>query len=97
MKTPLAILFVLASISLFVHDINGDLETTLKVNGGELRLALHTGDSSLKATIDSLDQEVNGIPVSSTMLKSSKLSLKLEVPGPTETASEKRERKLRVF
>src|SRR5215469_11340943 len=70
-----------AAIS-FAQDIAGDWNGTLHVNGAELRLVLHiskSADGSWKATLDSVDQGANGIPVSSATLKDSKLSL--DVPA----------------
>src|SRR5215469_6844390 len=69
-----------AAIS-FAEDITGDWNGTLHANGVELRLVLHVSknsDGSLKATLDSVDQGANGIPVSSAMLKDSKLSLNVQ-------------------
>jgi len=60
------------------QDIAGDWQGTLSANGAELRLVLHiakNADGTLKATLDSVDQGANGIPVSSISLKDSKLSL----------------------
>jgi hypothetical protein len=60
------------------QDIAGDWQGTLSANGAELRLALHitkSTDGTLKATLDSVDQGANGIPVSSISLKDSKLTL----------------------
>lgn len=60
------------------QDIAGDWNGKLNVNGAELRLVLHikkNADGSLKATLDSVDQGANGIPVSSATLKDSKLTL----------------------
>jgi dienelactone hydrolase len=79
----LLIMFALilsATIS-FAEDITGDWNGTLHVNGAELRLVLHINknpDGSLKATLDSVDQGANGIPVSSATLKDSKLSLDVQ-------------------
>jgi hypothetical protein len=61
--------------------IVGDWQGTLKPPGAELRLVLHiteSGDGSLKATLDSIDQGANGIPVTSITLKDSKLNLTVE-------------------
>jgi len=61
--------------------IVGDWQGTLKTGGAELRLVLHItegGDGSLKATLDSVDQAANGIPVTSITLKDSKLNLTVE-------------------
>ncbi|MGA2651675.1 MAG: alpha/beta hydrolase [Terracidiphilus sp.] len=57
--------------------IAGDWQGTLNA-GVELRLALHitaAKDGTLSATLDSVDQGANGIPVTSVTLKDSKLSL----------------------
>ena len=48
---------------------------------GDLRLVLHIAkapNGSLTATLDSVDQEANGIPVKSATLKDSKLTLDVE-------------------
>ncbi len=60
------------------QDISGDWQGTLDTGGGQLRLVLHitkAPDGALKATLDSVDQGANGIPVSSITLKDSKLNL----------------------
>ena len=65
----------------FAQDITGDWNGTLHVNGAELRLVLHLSknpDGSWKATLDSVDQGANGIPVSSATLTDSKLSLDVQ-------------------
>ena len=54
---------------------------TLKVGSVELRLVLHIGRESswaLKATLDSVDQGMNGIPVTSMSLSPSKLKFTVE-------------------
>ena len=61
--------------------IAGDWRGTLKAGEAELRLVLHiteVSDGSLKATLDSIDQNANGIPVTTITLKDSKLSLDVE-------------------
>lgn len=63
------------------QDIAGDWQGTLSANGAELRLVLHitkSDNGALKATLDSVDQNANGIPVSSISLKDSKLSLSVD-------------------
>jgi fermentation-respiration switch protein FrsA (DUF1100 family) len=74
---------VLAASFANAQDIAGDWQGTLDAAGSKLRLVLHISkapDNSLKATLDSLDQEgANGIPVSSVSLKDSKLSLGVEI------------------
>src|SRR5579885_994278 len=49
-----------------------------QAGAAELRLVLHitkAPDGSLKATLDSVDQNANGIPVNSITLKDSRLNL----------------------
>jgi uncharacterized protein len=68
------------------QDISGDWNGTLKVNGGELRLVLHitkNAHGSLQATLDSIDQGANGIPVTSATLKDSHLNLKVDAVNGT--------------
>jgi hypothetical protein len=70
----------MASLAL-AQDVTGDWHGTLSVNGAELRLVLHiskNSDGSLKATLDSIDQNANGIPVNSATLRGSALSLKVD-------------------
>jgi fermentation-respiration switch protein FrsA (DUF1100 family) len=61
--------------------IAGDWQGTLNAGGVELRLALHIAaakDGTLSATMDSIDQGANGIPVTTVTLKDSKLSLTVD-------------------
>jgi pimeloyl-ACP methyl ester carboxylesterase len=63
------------------QDLAGDWQGTLAAGGAELRLVLHIGkasDGTLKATLDSLDQHANGIPVNSISLKNSQLNLGID-------------------
>jgi fermentation-respiration switch protein FrsA (DUF1100 family) len=75
------ILLTLAMAATFARaqDITGDWQGTLDTGMGQLRLLLHITkavDTSLKATLDSIDQPgANGIPVHAITLKASKLSL----------------------
>ena len=74
------IVLSMASLAL-AQDVAGDWHGTLSVNGAELGLVLHlsrNSDGSLKATLDSIDQNVNGIPVSSATLRGLTLSLNVE-------------------
>jgi uncharacterized protein len=60
------------------QDISGDWQGALDTGMGQLHLVLHVTkapDGTLKATLDSVDQGANGIPVSSITLKDSKLNL----------------------
>lgn len=83
MKT-LAMMMVFLASTVFVanaQDVVGDWHGTLKANGAELRLVLHItkGEGGeLKATLDSVDQGANGIPVSAITVKESQLSLTVE-------------------
>ncbi|MGA8088210.1 MAG: hypothetical protein WCA10_12945 [Terracidiphilus sp.] len=61
--------------------IAGDWSGTLNVGAAQLRLVLHLAaakDGSLTATLDSVDQGANGIPVNSAILTGSKLSLTVD-------------------
>ena len=74
------LLMILTMIATFAYsqDIAGDWQGTLNTGMGELRLVLHitkAADGSLTATLDSVDQGANGIPVKSATLKASKLNL----------------------
>src|SRR5947208_4182230 len=63
------------------QDIAGDWQGTLSAGGAELRLVLHVAkaaDGILKATLDSVDQNSNGIPVSSITFKDPDLSLAID-------------------
>jgi pimeloyl-ACP methyl ester carboxylesterase len=76
----IAIIILSSALAVAAQDVTGDWNGKLSVNGGELRLVLHiakNADGSLKATLDSVDQGANGIPVSSITLKDSKLNLEV--------------------
>jgi len=76
----------IASAFSLAQDITGDWNGALNANGAELRLVLHitkNSDGSLKATLDSVDQGANGIPVSSAGLKDTQLSLKVDAVNGT--------------
>jgi fermentation-respiration switch protein FrsA (DUF1100 family) len=63
------------------QEIAGDYQGTLHAGAADLRLVLHItkGDGgALKATLDSVDQAANGIPVTSITFKDSKLSLGID-------------------
>lgn len=81
MKQTLLVALLLASASLaHAQDIAGDWQGTLHAGPADLRLVLHVtkgADGALKATLDSVDQGANGIPVSSVSLKNSKVSLEV--------------------
>jgi hypothetical protein len=74
-------LVVFAAPPAGAKSIAGDWHGTLKVGEAELRLVLHiteSGDGGLKATLDSIDQNANSIPVAKITLNGSKLSLDVE-------------------
>jgi fermentation-respiration switch protein FrsA (DUF1100 family) len=63
------------------QDVTGDWEGTLHAGAADLHLVLHItkGDAgALKATLDSVDQAANGIPVSSITFSDSKLKLGID-------------------
>jgi uncharacterized protein len=75
------LLLTMAATFARAQDIAGDWQGTLDTGMGQLRLVLHivkAADGSLTATLDSVDQNANGIPVKSATLKASKLSLDVE-------------------
>jgi hypothetical protein len=74
-------LSTLLAISTYAQDIIGDWHGTLKTPVTDLHLVLHIvkGDNGdLKATLDSVDQGANGIPVTSATLQNSKLKLTVD-------------------
>ena len=76
-----AAFIALAAGASHAQNIAGDWQGTLKAGGAELRLVLHVAknaDGTLKATLDSVDQGANGIPVTSISLKDSKLNLAVD-------------------
>lgn len=63
------------------HSIAGDWSGTLEAGGAQLRLLLHitaAQDGSLTATLDSIDQGANGIPIKSATFKDGKLNLDVD-------------------
>lgn len=63
------------------QDVAGDWHGTLKTGGADLHLVLHIvkGDNhALNATLDSVDQGANGIPVTSVTLRDSTLKLAVD-------------------
>jgi hypothetical protein len=76
-----AALLVCLAHPAIAQDVIGDWQGTLKVGSVELRLVLHIARKSsgaLKATLDSVDQGTNGIPVTSMSLSQSKLKFTVE-------------------
>ncbi|MDR3738459.1 MAG: serine hydrolase [Terracidiphilus sp.] len=76
--STLAVLLILAPLAMAQTSIAGDWNGVLNAGGAQLHLVLHIAqaqDGSLTATLDSVDQGANGIPVSEATLKDSKLHL----------------------
>jgi pimeloyl-ACP methyl ester carboxylesterase len=81
MKKCVFLLVVLTGAFAHAQNIAGDWQGTLKIGPSELRLVLHIAkgeNGAFKATLDSIDQGANGIPVSSISLKESQLDLTIE-------------------
>jgi|GEM_PF-1717209 len=79
--TPAAAAVQTAAPAAIQPAIIGDWSGTLTVGPAQLRLVLHltaAKDGSLTATLDSIDQGANGIPVTSATLTGSKLSLTVD-------------------
>ncbi|MGO8796291.1 MAG: hypothetical protein ACLQLC_15835 [Candidatus Sulfotelmatobacter sp.] len=77
-----AVLAVAAVCAAQAEDITGDWQGTLPMGMGEIRIVLHitkAPDGSLKATLDSPDQAVVGMPVDSISLEGSKLKFTASV------------------
>jgi pimeloyl-ACP methyl ester carboxylesterase len=72
--------FAALAIGAQAQNITGDWLGTLHVGAAELRLVLHVtaADGGYKATLDSIDQAANGIPIDSISLKDSKVSFTAE-------------------
>jgi pimeloyl-ACP methyl ester carboxylesterase len=75
------LLSLLVSSSRAQTPITGDWKGTLSAGGNELHLIFHISadkDGKFSATIDSVDQGANGIPVSSVSLNGSKLNMTID-------------------
>jgi hypothetical protein len=68
-------LVALTGHALYAQDVAGDWQGTIKAGPAELRIQLHItkSDKGLVATMDSVDQGANGIPVDSVTLTGSTL------------------------
>src|SRR5215469_3013467 len=89
-RISLLILLSLATVFAHAQDITGDWQGALDTGMGKLRLVLHitkAADGKLTATLDSIDQNSNGIPVNSVTLKDSKLSLDVAIVHGTYEAT----------
>ena len=81
-RASIFIALLLAAAFSQAQDVTGDWQGTLSAAGAELRLVLHltkAADGGLHATLDSIDQNSNGIPVNSVTLKDSKLNLDITI------------------
>jgi fermentation-respiration switch protein FrsA (DUF1100 family) len=77
-RLSIFLMLTIAAILAHAQDIAGDWQGTLNTGMSELRLVLHitkAADGTLTATLDSVDQGSNGIPVKSITLKDSKVNL----------------------
>ncbi len=77
-RVTIFLIFLAAAAIASAQDIAGEWQGTLSAGGNELRLVLHitkSADGSLKATLDSVDQGANSIPVNAATLKNSTLNL----------------------
>ena len=77
----LGALAALLALPTFAQEIAGDWQGTVKAPGGELRLIVKIGESASggwKATVYSIDQSPNPVPVSSVTLLGSNLTLNIE-------------------
>ena len=90
MKNSLILATLAVSLASAPHaqNIAGDWQGTLKPGDVELRLVLHitkNADGNFSATLDSVDQGANGIPVASVSFKDSKLNLAVNAISPHGT------------
>lgn len=88
MHKALGLAAVVLSVAAFscAQDIVGDWQGVLDTGQGQLHLILHltkAANGSLGATLDSVDQGANGIPVATVTLKDSKLSLGVDAVNGT--------------
>ncbi len=77
-KKTFALFAIAAALTCAAHaqDIAGDWQGTMRTGMGELRLVLHVAknaDGTLKATVDSPDQNSEGIAIDSITLEANKL------------------------
>src|SRR6185312_4386974 len=89
MKTTFfLILTFLTSFSMSAQDITGQWNGLLKVQGMQLRAVFHINktDSGYSSTMDSPDQGVKGIPVTTTTFENPKL--RLEIRNAVEYSGE---------
>jgi hypothetical protein len=82
-KLILVAILIFSGVSVaHAQEVIGDWQGTLKTAGGDLHLALHISESKdggYQGTLDSIDQDANGIPLSAIALK--KFTLSFDVPS----------------
>jgi pimeloyl-ACP methyl ester carboxylesterase len=76
-KTLLLIFTVLTALATYAQDITGQWNGALKIQGTQLRIVFHivAVEGGYSSTMDSPDQGVEGIPVTSTTFENSTLKL----------------------
>jgi hypothetical protein len=80
----------IASVEQKAQEIAGDWQGTLEAGGQQLHLVLHitrSVDKSLTATLDSIDQGANGIPINKISFQGGKLSFSSEAVHGTYEGS----------
>ena len=80
MKTLVQLFFcVLISSTLYGQDVKGEWSGALHVHGASFRIVFHVAkeDNQYKATMDSPDQNTNGIPVTSVSFNHPNIKLEI--------------------
>lgn len=82
-KIPFLFLMSLLTTAAFAQDITGQWNGVLKVSGMQLRIVFNIAkiDNGYSSTMDSPDQGVKGIPVTSTTFENSILNMKVVNAG----------------
>ena len=83
MKRILTVFLIIVATGIsHAQDIAGDWQGTLNTGMGELRLVLHItkgANGALNATLDSIDQGANGLPISGISRTGDKIKLDLKI------------------
>ncbi len=79
-KIILLLVCILGTTAIYAQNIAGDWNGALEIQGVKLRITFHIEQiaSAYKATMDSPDQGVKGIPVTSIRFKDSNLKMEVE-------------------
>jgi hypothetical protein len=74
---------ILSAVCLAQSQVAGDWKGVLNIGTRQLHIILHitNSDGNLKATMDSVDQNAFGLPVSSISLKNSELKFEVDKVG----------------